>query len=83
MADELLSVIFTGKTAAVSIVLGDKRTPSVGNLSLVLVERGNPACVIKTVYLETVKFCNATWDMVKLAGKDKNFEQWKAGNMRD
>lgn len=83
MADELLNLVLTGKkTATVSIVLEDERTPSVGDLSLVLDGRGNPACVIKTVHLETVKFCDLTWDMVKLEGEDENFEQWKLGNIR-
>ena len=83
MADELLALVLTGKkTATVSVVLEDEQTPSVGDLSLVLDGRGNPACVIKTVYLETVKFCDLAWDMVKLEGEDENFEQWKSGNIR-
>ena len=83
MADELLALVLTGKkTATVSVVLEDEQTPSVGDLSLVLDGRGNPACVIKTVYLETVKFYDLTWDMVKLEGEDENFEQWKSGNIR-
>lgn len=83
MADELLALVLTGKkTATVSVVLEDEQTPSVGDLSLVLDGHGNPACVIKTVYLETVKFCDLTWDMVKLEGEDENFEQWKSGNIR-
>lgn len=83
MADELLNLVLTGKkTATVSIILDDEPMPSVGDLSLVLDGRGNPACVIKTVYLETVKFCDLTWDMVKLEGEDDSFEQWRLGNIR-
>ena len=82
MADELLALVLAGKkTATVSVYLEDEQTPSVGDLSLVLDGRGNPACVIKTVYLEIVKFCDLTWDMVKLEGEDETFEQWKAGNI--
>ena len=83
MADELLDLVLTGKkTATVSIVLEDEQAPGVGDLSLVLDGRGNPACVIKTVQLEIVRFCDLTWDMVKLEGEDENFEQWKSGNIR-
>lgn len=83
MADELLALVLSGKkTATVSIVLKDDPAPSVGDLSLVLDGHGNPACVIKTVCLETVKFCDLTWDMVKLEGEDENFEQWRSGNIR-
>lgn len=83
MADELLALVLAKKkTATVSVVLEDEQTPSVGDLSLVLDGRGNPACVIKTVYLEVVKFCDLTWDMVKLEGEDETFEQWKLGNIR-
>ena len=83
MADELLRLVLTGKkTATVSVVLENEKTPKVGDLSLVLNGQGQPACVIKTVYLETVKFCDLTWDMVKLEGEDETFEQWRAGNIR-
>ena len=83
MADELLALVLSGKkTATVSIVLEDEQPLHVGDLSLVLDGRGKPACVIKTVYLKTVKFCELTWDMVKLEGEDETFEQWKTGNIR-
>lgn len=83
MADELLALVLAGKkTATVSVILDDEQMPNVGDLSLVLDGRGNPACVIKTVHLETVKFCDLTWDMVKLEGEDDNFEQWQAGHIR-
>ena len=83
MADELLALVLSGKkTATVSVVLESDQKPNVGDLSLVLDGRGNPACVIKTVHLETVKFCDLTWDMVKLECEDETFEQWKAGNIR-
>ena len=83
MAEELLALVLSGKkTATVSVVLESDQKPNVGDLSLVLDVRGNPACVIKTVHLETVKFCDLTWDMVKLEGEDETFEQWKAGNIR-
>lgn len=82
MADELLNLVLAGKkTATVSIVLEGEPTPSVGDLSLVLDGRGNPACVIKTVRLEVVRFCDLTWDMVRLEGEDESFEQWQAGNI--
>ena len=78
-----MALLLSGKkTATVSVVLESDQKPNVGDLSLVLDGRGNPACVIKTVHLETVKFCDLTWDMVKLEGEDETFEQWKAGNIR-
>ena len=77
------SLVLAGKkTATVSVILEDEKAPSVGDLSLVLDGRSTPACVIKTVHVETVKFCGLTWDMVKLEGEDENFEQWKSGNIR-
>ena len=82
MADELLALVLSGKkTATVSVFLEGEQTPNIGDLSLVLDGQDNPACVIKTVHLETVKFCDLTWDMVKLEGEDDNFEQWKSGNI--
>ena len=81
MADELLKLVLEGKkTATVSIYLEDEAKPKIGDLSLVLDGRGEPACVIKTVYLQTVPFCDLTWDMVNLEGEDDSFEEWIAGN---
>ncbi len=81
MADELLALVLSGKkTATVSVVLEGEPTPGVGDLSLVLDGQGNPACVIKTVHVEVVRFCDLTWDMVKLEGEDETFEQWRSGN---
>lgn len=83
MADELLALVLSQKkTATVSVILENEKAPNIGDLSLVLDGCGNPACVIKTVALETVKFCDLTWDMVKLEGEDETFEEWKVGNIR-
>lgn len=83
MADELLALVLAGKkTATVSVILPGEPAPKVGDLSLVLDGRGQPACVIETVQLEVVKFCDLTWEMVKLEGEDETFQQWKAGNLR-
>lgn len=83
MADELLALVLAGKkTATVSVILENEQSPRVGDVSLVLDGQSKPACVIKTVYLESVRFCDLTWDMVKLEGEDENFEQWKSGNIR-
>ena len=61
MADELLNLVLTGKkTATVSIILDDEPTPSVGDLSLVLDGRGNPACVIKNEEVYIMKFLKTT-----------------------
>ena len=72
MADELLAMVLAGKkTATVSVILEDEQAPSVGDLSLVLDGRSTPACVIKTVHVETVRFCGLTLDMVKLEVRTK------------
>lgn len=83
MADELLSLVLEGKkTATVSVLLEDEPKPKVGDISLVLDGKGNPACEIKTISLEEVPFKNLTWDMVKLEGEDDSFEEWREGNFR-
>ena len=76
MADELLKLVPEGKkTAIVSVYLKTESKPQIGDLSLVLDGRGAAACVIKTVYLQTVPFCKLTWDMVRLEGEDDSFEE--------
>ena len=83
MADELLKLVLEGKkTATVSVYPEDEAKPQIGDLSLVLDGRGEPACVIKTVYLQTVPFRDLTWEMVRLEGEDDSFEEWVTGNRR-
>ena len=81
MADELLELVLAGKkTATVSVILEDEPHPQIGDVSLVLNGKGEPACTIRTIYLETVRFCDLTWEMVRQEGEDETFEQWKTGN---
>ena len=81
MADELLELVLAGKkTATVSVILEEEPQPQIGDVSLVLNGRGEPACTIRTTYLETARFCDLTWEMVRQEGEDETFEQWKTGN---
>ena len=81
MADELLELVLAGKkTATVSVILEEEPQPQIGDVSLVLNGRGEPACTIRTTYLETVRFCDLTWEMGRQEGEDETFEQWKTGN---
>ena len=81
MADELLELVLAGKkTATVSVILEEEPQPQIDDVSLVLNGRGEPACTIRTTYLETVRFCDLTWEMVRQEGEDETFEQWKTGN---
>ena len=81
MANELLELVLAGKkTATVSVILEEEPQPQIGDVSLVLNGRGEPACTIRTTYLETVRFCDLTWEMVRQEGEDETFEQWKTGN---
>ena len=83
LADELLALVLSGKkTATASVILKNEKAPKIGDLSLVLDGRGNQVCVIKTVNLEIIKFCELTWDMVKLEGEDETFEHWREGHIR-
>jgi len=69
MADELLTLVLSGKkTATVSIYTEGENMPGEGDLSLVLDGKGNPACEIKTVSVESVRICELAWDMVKPEG---------------
>ena len=81
LADRLLSLILDGKkTATVSVILRWEKTPKIGNLSLVLDGKGDPACVIKTVHVEVRKFRDMTWDLVKEEGEAETFEEWQSEN---
>lgn len=83
LADELLALVLAGrKTATISVLLENEPAPKVGDMSLVLNGRGEPACEIRTVRAETVPYGELTWDMVKLEGEEDTFEEWLESSRR-
>ncbi len=72
LADELLGLVLSGdKTATCSSYASYRReqTPRIGDYSIVLDGRGEPACVIRTLALRLVRYDQVTAEMAAKEGE--------------
>ncbi|HGE8505896.1 ASCH domain-containing protein [Serratia ureilytica] len=84
LADELLGLVLSGdKTATCSSYASYRReqTPQIGDYSIVLDGRGEPACVIRTLALRLVRYDQVTAEMAAKEGEgDKSLAFWREGH---
>ncbi|MGQ8776733.1 ASCH domain-containing protein [Serratia sp. NA_112.1] len=81
LADELLQRVLDGdKTATCGsyVAYQQEKSPLVGDYNVILNGRGEPACVIRTLSLKLVRFCDVTAEMAANEGEgDKSLAFWR------
>ncbi|WP_019212741.1 ASCH domain-containing protein [Yersinia massiliensis] len=81
MADELAQLVISGaKTATCGSYTAYKSeaSPGIGDHNVVLNSRNEPVCVIQTVALTLVRFCDVTAEMAAKEGEgDKSLAYWQ------
>jgi len=87
LADELAELVIKGiKTASCcSFDSYSKETtpPVVGSYSIILNSAGEPACVIRTVAMRLVRYCDVTASQARLEGEgDLSLDHWRAGHQQ-
>ena len=87
VANELLALVLCGKKRATASSLyafeaEGGRIPQPGDLSIVTDWAGTPHCVIETVAVTVLPFCDMTFDICKREGEDECLETWQAGHRR-
>ncbi|MFA3759031.1 ASCH domain-containing protein [Yersinia sp. 2466 StPb PI] len=84
MADELAQLVINGaKTATCCSYRAYKSeaSPSVGDYNVILDGRGTPVCVIRTMSLTLVRYCDVTAEMAAKEGEgDKSLVYWQTGH---
>lgn len=85
MADELSELVLKGiKTACCSSLSSFQRedpVPVIGCYSIILNGRGEPVCVIRSIALRIIRFCDITEDFAKKEGEgDLSLSYWKQGH---
>lgn len=85
MSAELLALVRQGRKRATCAALRDfeaepEAMPVVGRCDIAANWDGSPALVIRTVRVETLRFCDVTWDMARLEGEDDDLAGWQAGH---
>ncbi len=83
IADELLSLILSGKKTATTSCLPSYRAagepiPKAGSLSVITDWEGNPGCVIENTNVTVLPFCEMTFDVCKREGEDGDLASWQA-----
>ena len=80
-ANYLLELVLSGQkraTASSLLAWGLEGTkPKIGDYSIVTDWEGNPRCVIQTVQVTELPFCEVTYDICKREGEDKCLETWQ------
>ncbi|WP_312282290.1 ASCH domain-containing protein [Pseudescherichia sp.] len=90
LADELVQLVLSGiKTATCCSKNSFQReyergeAPCAGSYSIILDGTGQPVCVIQTVRLQVIRFCEMTSELASKEGEgDLSLEYWKEGHKR-
>ncbi len=90
LADELVQLVLSGiKTATCCSKNSFQReyergeAPCAGSYNIILDGTGQPVCVIQTVRLQGIRFCEMTRELASKEGEgDLSLEYWKEGYKR-
>lgn len=81
-ANYLLGLVLEGKKkATASSLWGYEKEgspiPKVGDRSVITYWDGTPGCIIETVNVRIIPYCDMTYDIAKLEGEDDTLESWQ------
>lgn len=87
MANGLLALVLAGKKRATAssfrgYEIEGEPIPCAGERSVITDWEGTPRCVIETVKVSVIPYCDMTWELAKLEGEDETLESWKANHER-
>lgn len=82
MADELAGLVIEGKKTAtcgsLSSFKNEEGSPTIGGYSIILNGKGEAVCVIRTVSLRIVRFCDVGEDLASKEGEgDLSLNYWR------
>lgn len=82
MADELAGLVIKGKKTAscgsLSSFKNEEESPTIGGYSIILNGRGEAVCVIRTISLRIVRFCDVGEDLARKEGEgDLSLNYWR------
>jgi len=85
MADELVGLVIKGKKTAtcgsLSSFKNEEESPTIGGYSIILNGRGEPVCVIRTISLRIVRFCDVGEYLASKEGEgDLSLKYWREGH---
>lgn len=78
----LLGLVLDGKKRATASSLWGYQiegtpVPKIGDMSVITYWDGTPGCVIKTINVRIIPYCEITYDIAKLEGEDDTLESWQ------
>lgn len=82
MADELAALVVQGvKTAScgsLSSFINEDDAPTIGGYNIILNGKGEPVCVIRTVAMRILRFCDVTEEFARKEGEgDLSLKYWQ------
>lgn len=87
LADQLAELVKQGKKTAtcgsLAALQSDPDAPAIGDYSIILDGAGQPVCVIRTLSLRLVRFCDVTADFARKEGEgDLSLDYWRREHQR-
>ncbi|MBT8409471.1 MAG: ASCH domain-containing protein [Alphaproteobacteria bacterium] len=87
LSDELIALVRAGKKVATCGALRDfedepEAMPVVGRCDIATEWDGTPAVVIRTLKVDTLRFCDVTEEMALAEGENETLEGWQDGHKR-
>ncbi|MFI8417266.1 ASCH domain-containing protein [Serratia sp. NPDC078593] len=84
LADELLQLVLSGQKTATCcsyVSYQQEKVPAVGDYSVILNGQDEPTCVIRTLSLRLIRYCDVTADLAAKEGEgDKSLAFWQQGH---
>lgn len=81
-ANHLLGLVLLGQKKATASSLWSYEmqgtpVPKIGDRSVITYWNGTPGCIIETVNVRIIPYCDITYDIAKLEGEDDTLESWQ------
>ena len=83
LSDQLIALVRSGQKTATCAALRDYETegeplPEVGQYEIVLDATDTPVLVLKTLWVETLRFADVDWAFAKDEGENDTLEGWRS-----
>lgn len=81
LQDELAALVCSGRKTASCGAVNRDAPPAVGQLSLIEDSQGRPRCVIETLSVQTMRYCDVGTDFARAEGEgDLSLDYWQAAH---
>lgn len=80
--DKLIELVLNGEKTATTSLYNEEKIPKVGDISVIVYDNGNDACMIENIDVIITEFKNITKDLAYLEGEgDKSLKYYRKSHI--